>query len=437
MKENDSNKHKTKQTEMNAFFQYLNKAGVGYVLISNYYYKHQKGGDIDLYVPVQNKDIFLTAINELGFQHRRKPPILPNHNFYFRFVDSFFILLDVKYELSFYFQDGYVWLYNRPERVISKRCMINDSYRPSGFDALMLYAAHCCSLEKSRLEQRHVQNFKNYITNFCHEVKNPEQIKVLKSLELCLQKTDLQYLTQELSRIIRPFFLIKKRFTGWHNLKCHLLFGSGFRVLFLGTDGTGKTTLVKALRKVLPFNNRTLYLGMGEEGWLLSWIQKYQKFCQKTLWAHRFRLGLLFSWVLLPLELLIRRLKLSLNSRYSVVLIDRFPGFPFLQGGLIGWLYRCFLPRPDLVVLLSGNPESIAKRKPNEITPERIEKELIKWATVAERVGATQVLKLDTICEDVQKCLEKILMAIRNHSMFKQKMFKSIKVVTKTKEFIE
>ncbi|GAG62158.1 unnamed protein product, partial [marine sediment metagenome] len=55
-----------------------------------------------------------------------------------------------------------------------------------------------------------------------------------------------------------------------------------------------------------------------------------------------------------------------------------------------------------------------------EITPERIEKELIKWATVAERVGATQVLKLDTICEDVQKCLEKILMAIRNHSMFKQ-----------------
>lgn len=428
MEKSNNNKKKNKLTNINIFFRYLNKAGVSYVLLTNYYYESQKGGDVDLYIPLHDKDVFLKVIYELGFKHRKKPPVLPNHNFYIFFDGLNSILLDVKFKLSFYSQDGYLWVYNLPERVISDKRMIKDSFRPGGFDAIILYAAHCGILERLKIEPSHIQNLKRYLADFRSEVYSPENIKILDDMELCLRKHNLKLLPQELSRIIRPFFSIKKKFTRWRKFRLRFSFGLGFIVLFLGADGTGKTTLVKALQKVLPLKNKILYLGMGKENWLLGFVQKYQKFCQEVPWAGRFRLGLLFSWVLLPLELSMRRLKASLSSKYAVILIDRFPGYPFIQGGFLKWLYRHILPEPDLIVLLSGDPDSIFRRKPYETTTQRVKKELIKWARVAERISAAQVLEVDTTSKEVQECLGKILINISRHPAFKQKMFKPVQV---------
>lgn len=425
MKKNIKSRQKNRITAINIFFKHLNEAGVDYVLISNYYYELQSGGDIDLYVPPHDKEKFLKIIGEIGFKHRKKPPVLPNHNFYIFFDGLDSLLLDVKYELSFYTRDGYRWLYDLEEKVIPDRHIIKNSYRPGGFDALILYAAHCSILERLRIEQSHIRNLKKYLKDFRGEVDDPQQKKIINDIETCLRtQSNPELLPGELSSTIGPFFLIKRKSNRWRNLKLRFLFGLGFTVLFLGADGTGKTTLVKALQKEIPLKNKILYLGMGKKGWLLKSVQKYQNFCQEILWAGRFRFGLLFSWVLLPLELSMRRLKTSIGGKYAVIFIDRFPGWPFVNGGPIKWLYRYILPRPDLIVLLGGDPETIFSRKPDETTPERVEKELKKWAIVANRIDASKIFKIDTTHKDIQGCLEEILMTISNNPVFKQKMLK-------------
>jgi len=407
-------------------FKKLRKRNISYVVISNYFYKKQRGGDIDLYVPIESKSIFLKTIESLGFQQRKKPSMLPNHNFYIFFNGFISIVLDVKHDLSFYMPNGCIWIYKSLLEVIPNRQKIEESFRPKGFDAIILYIAHCISLEKKVLEKRHLDNLKFYIKKFRNEVNDREELRIVENLFSSIHDIGLMEFTKELSKILKQFFIIKKRFIWWYKFKNSFRFGSGFKILFLGADGTGKTTLVRKLKEKLPFSNRILYLGMGKDGWLMKWIQKYQKFCNDNYWAGRLRFIIIFTWLFLPLELFLRQLKISFHSKYANVLIDRFPGYPFLTGKVLKWLYRHLLPKPDLIILLGGDPESIATRKPTEVSKGRVELEHRKWIKVAKEINTSHVLKLDTVDNDLNKCLEKILLTIKDHPEFKKKMFKPI-----------
>lgn len=174
-------------------------------------------------------------------------------------------------------------------------------------------------------------------------------------------------------------------------------------VLFLGPDGSGKSTIIGSLKPLLGESCTVLYLGMGDAGWLLPGMHRAHRLLTSSA-SHALRLHWVYWYMLLPLELLCRRAVARLKGRKRFVLIDRFPGQPFLAGGALAQLYRLVLPAPDIVVTLVGDPAIISARKPEETTCDRTRKEIEKWRSVAQRIGARRELSVDTTVRDAAGC---------------------------------
>jgi hypothetical protein len=177
-------------------------------------------------------------------------------------------------------------------------------------------------------------------------------------------------------------------------------------VVFLGTDGAGKTTLVQNLEGVGGRTER-LYCGMSlETKWALPPARSlYVRHLRSDNQLARALTGTLFWYLLFPLELLCRRVVHSSGDTSGILLVDRLPGRPFLCGGALMQVYRLLLPRPDWAILLTGDARAIARRKRGETNLVRTKSEMAKWETVAHRTGAREILYLDTTDNDLQSCL--------------------------------
>lgn len=189
-------------------------------------------------------------------------------------------------------------------------------------------------------------------------------------------------------------------------------------IIFLGQDGVGKSTLLKAVTDALPMKTVSGYLGIGQDGWRLGFAKALSK-------QHKGCLGNALFWYLaLPVELLMRRVPMLRQGRGRVVMIDRVPGFPLLSNRVSFWLYRTILPRPCMVVLLTGDPVQIAARKPDETTQERTEKELRKWKRVAECLSAGRILEVNMTVNDLTTCRNMVVEANRTDPGLSAAMYK-------------
>jgi hypothetical protein len=177
-------------------------------------------------------------------------------------------------------------------------------------------------------------------------------------------------------------------------------------IVFLGTDGTGKTTLVQNLEGL---NGRTerIYFGMSLD---VKWALRPARdlYARHLVCEGQFArsvTGSLFWYLFFPIELVFRRFLHSSKRASGILLIDRLPGRPYLCGGALMHIYRSLLPRPDFAVLLGGDAQTIASRKSQETTLVRTKTEMAKWETVARRTGAREILFIDTTDNDVPSCL--------------------------------
>lgn len=179
-------------------------------------------------------------------------------------------------------------------------------------------------------------------------------------------------------------------------------------IVFLGADGSGKTTLVKALSRAAAGETASLYL--GEKHFYISFVEHV--FQLKDLAAPRSLIRRLleapYRYVLLPLDIMCRSHSVRRSGKCRVILIDRVPGFPFAPGTrLLRAIYRWVLPKPDLVVFLHGDPVVLAARKP-DATREGIARDCEKFRKVAHALGASKVLEIDTGSSDRSKTLERV-----------------------------
>lgn len=191
----------------------------------------------------------------------------------------------------------------------------------------------------------------------------------------------------------------------------------GFVVMILGADGSGKSTLVDALCAAFPDEAVRAYFGEKEFRIELAAraLAALQRGALGRLPARALRF--LYEYLLLPLDLLCRRRRLAGAEQPSVVVIDRVPGFPFVSGRMVQRrLYRAVLPKPSLVVLLEGDPATLASRK-HDATIAGISYDTAKFRQVARSLDAPHIVEIDTTLRDRAQTLSQVAGEVRRRFM--------------------
>jgi thymidylate kinase len=389
-------------------FSTLNSKGIKYALLTDFECDFLSQ-DIDLFVHPTNRLQFEKVLFDMGWYRRKELAYHVNHHFYISPKSA--VYLDVKYGPTFANgKDACYTFIGYDSSDIDVQINSKGVCRPSGFNAIALYAAHLAFKERGKLEEKHRVYLAQYIDLYLQEVDASflEAVEQIQDWLLHSFPGD----TSKLQQIIRPYFrLDKKRMTRPKGIK----YGYGLNVLFLGTDGSGKTTLVEAVGSSLNLKNNRLYLGAGESSWTSPIMKKIYdyKFSAKPLdRVYSF----LKTFAVLPLELSLRIAPIVRKSKYNITLIDRFPGFVFLDkkpGRAL--LYKSILPTPDLVFFLYADPEVLVKRKPNETTLERSRQDISKFRKVADVISGGHYKSIDTSKLSVNEARDLVISEIFKH----------------------
>ncbi len=393
-------------------FSCLNNSDIQYFLLTDFN-ADLRSRDIDLYVDSKSRPAFEKIIYELGWYKRKEPAHHINHHFFLSPQSS--IYLDVKFELSFVSAPHECQHYYYTEEAL-KHSFLNENNirRPASYDAVMLYASHLAYKERGKLELKH----KTYLDAYINELENehhslPHEVyQMRKWLEEWFPAN-----TRLLQEILHPYFLPEHKKMVRRKKTYNI--GWGAKILFLGTDGTGKSTLIKAVKEKLVLKNKQLYLGTGEQGWTSAGMKKLVNWKTRNRVLNKVA-GIFKSYLFLPVEFMLRIVPVKAKAKYSVVLIDRIPGKIFLEKGSgKSLLYKTILPRPDLVFYLHADQEALKKRKPLEYAPERSTKDAEKFRMVADKVSNGQYISIDTSKLSVAEASDLILSEIyKNNKVY-------------------
>lgn len=275
-------------------------------------------------------------------------------------------------------------------------------WRPSGLHAVLIYAARA-------RHDRHLETLATYARLFRDEADKTSH-ELIDQIEASAQSGDLEAVLA----LVGPHFDVGRRTRRrkWRT-------GEGFVVVFLGPDGSGKTTLVEAVDSRLnPIKTTRTYLGMGQGSWCLNSVRRRYESNSSDLFV---------LLVGLPVELAVRRLRVIRGSRWRVVLVDRFPGFPYARPGLSHW-YRAVLPKSDLTVLLVGDAQVRAARK-SDTSIEEVERNAAKFRMVAEAQPGL-MLEIDRTKMSVEEASMLVEEAIVSSTRFRARLLKSFNPTT-------
>ncbi len=402
-------------SSLSSLFTYLKENNINYFLLTDFE-SDLTSNDIDLFVYPNDRQAFENALFKLGWYRRKEPAFHINHHFYISPNSK--VYLDVKYELTFANSPSDCFSFDKLNTTKSQVKLNSKGVcRPYGMNAIILYAAHLAYKERGKLEDKHRTYLLHFIELYKYEIDEVD-IQVVVQINDWLDK-GFPGNTIWLQKIIAPYFVHSKQpMTRPGNLK----YGYGLNVLFLGTDGSGKTTLVEAVKDSLNIKNNKLYLGAGEDNWTshaMKSIYQYSFTSKPFKKIH----NLLKSYMVMPLELSLRILPVIRKSKYHVTLIDRFPGFVYLDKHKVrSYIYKFILPKPDLVFFLYASPEVLVKRKPNETTIERSLYDMKRFENVAKLVSNGNYKRIDTSDLTVDEARRMIIDEIYKHPKVYQKL---------------
>jgi len=154
---------------------------------------------------------------------------------------------------------------------------------------------------------------------------------------------------------LKTLFWYKQKITSYTNRNKYYK----KRIAIIGPDGSGKTTVIKNLKKIIP-HAQTIY--MGDKGFILQPLYNFL--------SGRHILFSSFSYFLFFFENLNRYIKSCLmNFKGGIIFFDRYPGFNNhlkennLKTKLSNTLYAIF-PNPSIFVFIYATTEQILERKP-------------------------------------------------------------------------
>ena len=249
---------------------------------------------------------------------------------------------------------------------------------------------------------------KNFLTTFKF-LKQNDLIKTRK-LRNGIYFTDTKYFkhlfkAKNLKKSTNEYLNSKNGFL--KNINLSITFNKNKKsnyILFIGSDGSGKTTQIdyfirKFFMKSIKFN-----LGLGKNHWYLK---------LNYLLYELFKISFLKKLIFI-IDIILRKLAISRYSSNKIILIDRYPGYVFYKNNLINKIIKILLPKPNLVILMTAKANIRRKRKPKEYI-----KDEKKWFELANKIGV-KFAKVDTSNKKVSenyKFIEQIFLS--NNENFK------------------
>jgi len=324
------------------FLKLLTKNNFRYLLLSDNSVQGLKNQnkDLDLYIDPSQKDKFENLIKKLFFFRRiEKVKNYPQRFFYYNKNDYYKYSLDIMYEISVKKYIILKYIYSKTNDALNSRFKRNNIYFTNKIALKQI---------RSITKNKNLKKFKKNIFN----------------------KISID---------------IKTKF--YNRSNC---------ILFVGSDGTGKTTIIKHLQNKLKIKSIAYNFGQSENGWCL----KINKIFYNNYLITKIKLSKFFLFI----DLLLRRISMLRYSNNKLVLIDRFPGFAFQKKSWANYLIKFILPKPDLIVLLQTNKAIRKKRKPNEIKNDQSKWDIVSKSLDCETLRqSTSYFKISLSCNNIIK----------------------------------
>jgi len=356
---------------------------------TSYFDLKNKDKDIDIYVPLKEKNKFEKIISKIKILRRiQLAKLYSNRYFYYSDLINENPILDVSYEIIFFKNRFLFYKFKYSEELINlkyKRQYNNNNNIDYKFMAFVIFLAR--NLWNKKKNKKSIVKILNYKQN----------IKFLKKINLKTNSSN-----KDVEFALNPFF--EKKIT-LNNIKSKNE-GNNF-ILFLGSDGVGKSTIIEYLQKRMKSKTHAAYYGISGSKW------KYKiNYLLYKLFKKNIKLGSLF----LLIDIILKSISLRSNVRNSFVLIDRFPGFLYLKKFFLFDLIKLFLPKPDLIVLLKLRSSIRKSRKPLEYI-----KDDSKWKIVAKKIPGP-LFEIDVSNKSKEVIYKKIIKKIYSKNVFYNKV---------------
>jgi thymidylate kinase len=422
-------------------FGKLNKAGVNYVVLRNYLpvQNLNSKGDIDILVhPDDSERIkkILLADNWL----LRIIPRVDGHTEMFKFgKEKKIYIFDIQDDLLFGKKKIKI---GEVKAILNKRKLLDEYFFvPNDIHSLVLFIFRLAlekdsinDLQFARLEV--LYNLSKDDKDFLEIIKKDFGEKVYELLLEILEnkKNFLDRQNYKKLAIMAQENLISYQGSFlncfWREIKNKiisyaLLFRKVELIVFVGSDGSGKSTLVEKLKYFSPVFGAQIYFG-----WRGYYFKPMEKLEEKSVSKNKVireinnRFKFILFNMLFPFDLFFRFLKIKKNAKYGIIIADRYP-LPKKYFGktkiipvqkicskLTLWLTYLLIPEPSLCFIAEADPKIIWARKEERSFNKLLDE--IERSRQAEKLFKCPVKTIKTDCS-IEESFNKIYEHLFEH----------------------
>ncbi|SNR36973.1 nucleoside/nucleotide kinase family protein [Lutibacter flavus] len=428
------------------FFNALNSQNIQFCVLRNYQSLPEStdGSDLDILINKKDATKFITVISEISFNQGGKIiSIIPSINYpkicvLGNIENGWGIMIDLHYDEICY--RDYTILSNK--NVWRNTFQHNDEIAALNTKADALVGLFKELLNNGTCREKYFNNFKNlaldeeFLNEVFQDIEKPEFIPIL------IETKNNSYSKNEINRLVKALnkFFPKRTINSIKKIsKLSRLFKQpGYTIAFLGTDGSGKSTVIEKVKPTLneAFHNAVYYEHMRPNKLpsIARLLGKKEEFNGPVTNPHGSStsgfFGSLVRWSYYMLDYTvgfylkiwpkkaIRSCVWMFDRYYYDYLIDPRRGriqLPF-------WVLKLgqfIIPEPDIILCLGTDAAVIHKRKP-ELPLEEVERQVAAlkkfcnahkravWIDTGKSIEASSNDALNAIIEKMAKRFESV-----------------------------